>query len=256
MAALDHPLTTGRVVYKMAMMLAGQEWHFEPSMRCVLGANKKPKAESADCESPSRSVVAAPTADEPAEDEGDQPNATNPNKVVPHCSDRLAGKVQGPLEAGANKDPLRVCSLRRPVKRLTSWPDMVRRGLSGWYPCPRPPVIASTFCALAQAAWRCSQQSAAPRVIGALSALRCEGPKPAETFVAPKIVAIEAGPPRIDDAEIVRTAQQYPASFVMFVPIRHASSRVMGFVRRLVNRFPFLATSSAACGRQTRPRVS
>jgi hypothetical protein len=195
MAALDHPLTTGRVVYKMAMMLAGQEWHFEPSMRCVLGANKKPKAESADCESPSRSVVAAPTADEPAEDEGDQPNATNPNKVVPHCSDRLAGKVQGPLEAGANKDPLRVCSLRRPVKRLTSWPDMVRRGLSGWYPCPRPPVIASTFCALAQAAWRCSQQSAAPRVIGALSALRCEGPKPAETFVAPKIVAIEAGPP-------------------------------------------------------------
>ena len=50
----------------------------------VLGANKKPKAESADRESPSRSVVAAPMANEPGENEGDQPDATNPNQIMPH----------------------------------------------------------------------------------------------------------------------------------------------------------------------------
>ena len=83
-ATLDHPLPTGRVVYEMPVVVARQEWHFEPSMRCVLGANKKPKAESADRESPSRGVVAAPMADEPSEDEGDQPDATNPQKVMPH----------------------------------------------------------------------------------------------------------------------------------------------------------------------------
>jgi hypothetical protein len=50
----------------------------------VLGANKKPKAKSTDRESPSRSVVAAPMADEPGKDEGDQPDTTNPDNVVPH----------------------------------------------------------------------------------------------------------------------------------------------------------------------------
>ncbi len=83
-AALDHPLPTGRVVDEMSVVVTRQERHFEPSMRRVLGAHKKPKAESADCESPSRGVVAAPMADEPGEDEGDQPDATNPNKVMPH----------------------------------------------------------------------------------------------------------------------------------------------------------------------------
>ena len=106
--ALDHPLPTGRVVYEMPMVVARQERHFEPSVRRVLGTSKKPKAESADRESPSRSVVAAPMTEEPGEDEGDQPDATNPNKIVPHRNDRLAGKVQGSLEARANKDPLRV----------------------------------------------------------------------------------------------------------------------------------------------------
>jgi hypothetical protein len=56
----------------MAVMVTRQERHFEPSMCRVLGANKKPKAESADRESPSRGVVAAPMADEPSDDEGDQ----------------------------------------------------------------------------------------------------------------------------------------------------------------------------------------
>ena len=104
------------------MVVTGQERHFEPSVGRVLGANKKPKAERANRKSPSRGVVATPMAEEPGEDEGDQPNATNPNKVVPHRSDRLAGKVQGPLLAGANKDPWYAftCCFRRPVQRLTS----------------------------------------------------------------------------------------------------------------------------------------
>ena len=53
--AFDHPLPTGRVVYEMA-----------------------------DRESPSSGVIAAPMADEPSDDEGDQPDATNPHKVMPH----------------------------------------------------------------------------------------------------------------------------------------------------------------------------
>ena len=61
-----------------------QERHFEPSMCRVLGANKKPKAESADGESPSRGIIATPMADEPSDYEGDQPDATNPHKVMPH----------------------------------------------------------------------------------------------------------------------------------------------------------------------------
>jgi hypothetical protein len=68
----------------MAVVVTRQERHFEPSMCRVLGASKEPKAESADRESPSRGVVAAPMADEPGEDEGDQPDATNPHKVMPH----------------------------------------------------------------------------------------------------------------------------------------------------------------------------
>ncbi len=50
----------------------------------VLGANKKSKAESADRESPNRSVVASPMADEPDKGEGDEPDATDPHNVVPH----------------------------------------------------------------------------------------------------------------------------------------------------------------------------
>ena len=57
------PLTTGRVMYEMPVVVARQEWHFEPSMCCVLGANEKPNAESADRESPSCGVVAAPMAE-------------------------------------------------------------------------------------------------------------------------------------------------------------------------------------------------
>jgi hypothetical protein len=82
--AFDHPLPTGRVVYEMAVMMTRQERHFEPSMCRVLGANKKPKAESADGESPSRGIIATPMADEPSDYEGDQPDATNPHKVMPH----------------------------------------------------------------------------------------------------------------------------------------------------------------------------
>jgi hypothetical protein len=71
-------------VYEMAVVVTRQERHIEPSMRRVLGANKKPEAESANRESPSRCVVAAPMADEPGEDERDQPDATNQHNVMPH----------------------------------------------------------------------------------------------------------------------------------------------------------------------------
>jgi hypothetical protein len=71
----------------------------------VLGANEKPKAESADRESPSRSVVAAPMADEPGKGEGDQPDATNPNQIMPHL--RICD-----LRPGVNQAPL-VMNLRQ-----------------------------------------------------------------------------------------------------------------------------------------------
>jgi hypothetical protein len=66
------------------VVVTRQVRHFEPSVRRVLGTNEKPKAESADRESPSRGVVAAPMADEPGEDKSDEPDATNPQKVMPH----------------------------------------------------------------------------------------------------------------------------------------------------------------------------
>ena len=68
----------------MAVVLTREERHLEFAVRRVLGTDKESKAESADCESPGRSVVAAPMADQPSEDQGDQPDATNPHKVMPH----------------------------------------------------------------------------------------------------------------------------------------------------------------------------
>jgi len=82
-ATLDHPLPTGHVMYEVPVVVTRQERHFEPSVRRVLGTDKEPNAESANRESPSRGVVAAPMADEPGEDEGNQPDATNPNKIMP-----------------------------------------------------------------------------------------------------------------------------------------------------------------------------
>jgi hypothetical protein len=79
-----HPLPTGRVVDEMSVVVTRQERHFEPSVRRVLGTDKEPNAESANRESPSCGIVAAPVADEPNENEGDQPDATNPNKIMPH----------------------------------------------------------------------------------------------------------------------------------------------------------------------------
>jgi hypothetical protein len=68
----------------MSMVVTRQERHFEPSVRRVLTTDKEPNAESANRESPSCGIVAAPMADEPSENEGDQPNATNPDKIMPH----------------------------------------------------------------------------------------------------------------------------------------------------------------------------
>jgi hypothetical protein len=69
--ALYPTLATGGVAYEMSVVLTREERYFESSVRGVLGTNKESKTESADRESPSRGVVAAPMADEPSEDEGD-----------------------------------------------------------------------------------------------------------------------------------------------------------------------------------------
>jgi hypothetical protein len=84
MAGVDRPLPTGRMVCELPVMVIRQEWYFEPSVRGVLGTNKEPKAEGADGEGPHRGVIAAPTADEPSDNEGDQPDAADPQKVMPH----------------------------------------------------------------------------------------------------------------------------------------------------------------------------
>jgi hypothetical protein len=77
-------LPTGNVVCEMAMVVARQERHFEPAVCSVLTTNKEPKTEGADRESPHRRFVAAPSADEPRAKDSDQPDATDPEKVVPH----------------------------------------------------------------------------------------------------------------------------------------------------------------------------
>ena len=65
-ADVDDPLSTRHVMYEMAVAVIRQERHFEPSVRRVLGAKEEPKAESANRESPSRGVVAAPMANKPS----------------------------------------------------------------------------------------------------------------------------------------------------------------------------------------------
>jgi hypothetical protein len=66
------------MVCEMAVVVARQERHFEPAVCGVLSTNKEPEAKGADRESPRRCFVAAPMADEPRDNEGDQPDATNP----------------------------------------------------------------------------------------------------------------------------------------------------------------------------------
>jgi hypothetical protein len=77
-------LPTSHVVCEMAVVVAQQERHFEPAVCGVFSTNKEPEAEGADRESPRRGFVAAPMADEPCDNEGDQPDATDPHKVMPH----------------------------------------------------------------------------------------------------------------------------------------------------------------------------
>jgi hypothetical protein len=84
MAGVDRPLSTGRMVCELPVVVIRQERDFEPSVHGVLGTNKEPKAKGADGEGPHRGVIAAPTADEPSDNEGDQPDAADPQKVMPH----------------------------------------------------------------------------------------------------------------------------------------------------------------------------
>ena len=75
---VDRPLPTGRVACELPVMVIRQERDFEPSVHGVLGTNKEPKAEGADRKRPGGSVVAAPTADKPRDNESDQPDAADP----------------------------------------------------------------------------------------------------------------------------------------------------------------------------------
>jgi hypothetical protein len=64
--------------------MVAQERHSELSLGRVLGTDKEANTEGSDHESPRGGAVAAPSADEPSDDGGHEPNATNPNYVVPH----------------------------------------------------------------------------------------------------------------------------------------------------------------------------
>ena len=59
------------MVCELPMVVIRQERDFEPSLRGVLGTNKEPKAEGADRKRPGSSVIAAETADEPSDNDGD-----------------------------------------------------------------------------------------------------------------------------------------------------------------------------------------
>jgi hypothetical protein len=64
--------------------MVAQERHAELSLGRVLGTDEDAKTEGRDRESPRGGAVAAPPAYEPSDDGGHEPNATNPNYVVPH----------------------------------------------------------------------------------------------------------------------------------------------------------------------------
>jgi hypothetical protein len=82
----------------MAMVVARQEWHFKPAVCGVLSTDKEPEAEGADRKSPRCCFVAAPTADEPRANERDQPDATDPEKVVPHRRVSISSLTFAPKE--------------------------------------------------------------------------------------------------------------------------------------------------------------
>jgi hypothetical protein len=99
-------LPTGDAVCEMAVVVTRQEWHFEPAVCGVLSANKEPEAEGADRKSPRRGFVAAPMADEPRDNEGDQPDATDPQKVMPHRRVSIFSRTFAPtseLDRGASR---------------------------------------------------------------------------------------------------------------------------------------------------------
>jgi hypothetical protein len=120
------PLPTSRVVYEMAVVLTRQERHFELAVCGVLGANKEPKAESADRESPRRGVITAPMADEPRENESHQPDAANPHKVVPHRRVSIYGGTSSQKEMSPMSGPdRRAQSAQTPVVPWSGARDQV-----------------------------------------------------------------------------------------------------------------------------------
>ena len=61
------------------------------SLRAVLRTNKDANTEGCDRDSADRNAVAAPTTYEPGDDAAHNPDAANPNYVVPHR--RLRGLI-------------------------------------------------------------------------------------------------------------------------------------------------------------------
>jgi hypothetical protein len=64
--------------------MVAQERHSELSFGRVLGTNEEAQAEGADRKRPRGGAVAAPSAYEPRDCSGYEPDATNPHYIVPH----------------------------------------------------------------------------------------------------------------------------------------------------------------------------
>jgi hypothetical protein len=69
----------------------GYERYAEPSPGRILGTNKKPKTESADCERchPGGDAIAAQATDQPCGYRSHKPDATDQNYIVPHSALRF-----------------------------------------------------------------------------------------------------------------------------------------------------------------------
>jgi hypothetical protein len=72
-----------RVVHQMPMVTR-EKRYVETSLRAVLCTDQDAETEGNSHDRPSRNAVAAPAADQPSYRGGGEPDATHPNKVMPH----------------------------------------------------------------------------------------------------------------------------------------------------------------------------
>src|SRR5262249_34918491 len=64
--------------------IVAQDWHSELSLGRVLGTDEEAETEGNNRDRPRRDAVTAPAAYDPGDDGGHEPDATDPNIVVPH----------------------------------------------------------------------------------------------------------------------------------------------------------------------------